>query len=208
MVCDNSIPGENCDSGFANQAFEGLVNWNYLAPSAAPATYVMGLKQSGEENRSWETCYSPNSSVEGAVTIFQGGLPGNTYVVTGVCFNGDDYIWASSIKFKTSVNWSTDDTPGPNQSDTQSFATHEMGHVSGVFLYHVAGITDPLKGCHKGHWDSADTSIYVNCTPVDTSLCPGGGASHTMCEGIPPGTTSRRSLESHDEHTHTVIYGT
>ena len=32
MDCDNSVPGSSCGSGFANEAYAGLRNWNYLAP--------------------------------------------------------------------------------------------------------------------------------------------------------------------------------
>lgn len=204
MRCDDSIPGTNCQSGFANQVYQGFANWTYLAPPQAPASMVMSVLITGEASLTWGTCYGATSS-DGRVSIFRGGIAGAAVATTGDCANGNGDIYASSVKFQDSSPWSTDPSPTNSQLDTQSFATHEFGHVSGVFYFQSG---TPSLDCRGGHWDSKDTNMYANCTKAEASLCDGGANDHTMCAGIPTGTTSRRTPESHDEHTYQVIYGT
>ena len=205
MDCDVSVPGTSCGSGFSDQVWEGLRNWNYLAPVEAPASYVMGLRSTWEDDRTWTYCYGAGAS-DGAITVFHGFIHGSRVLaITGNCLDGDGDIWASSVKFDDSFNWDTDDSVGGNEVDTESVATHEMGHASGVFN---AASQAASKRCRGGHWDTKDTSIYVDCTKVEPSLCDGGADDHSMCEAIPTGTTGRRSPEGHDEHSFQVIYGT
>jgi hypothetical protein len=43
---------------------------------------------------------------------------------------------------------------------------------------------------------------HLGITNVSGNLCDGvSEPRHTMCQGTPPGTTFRRSLEEHDIHT-------
>lgn len=68
-------------------------------------------------------------------------------------------------------------TPSSNLYDLRSVVTHEFGHAMAF----------------SGHFGSSDTACSQS--PI-----------HTMCSGISPGTTYKRTLETHDEHTFTSAY--
>jgi hypothetical protein len=165
----------------------------------------LSFRSGSEDIRTWTYCYGP-STTDGAITVFYAAIAVQHVVaMTGNCLDGSGDILASSIKFDQNRNWNTDNTVGDTEEDTESVATHEMGHASGVFN---AVSQAASKRCRGGHWDTRDTDVYASCTKVEGSLCDGGADDHTMCEAVPTGTTSRRTPEGHDEHSFQVIYGT
>jgi hypothetical protein len=58
-------------------------------------------------------------------------------------------------------------------------------------LWSVAAHEFGHAGGFHDHWEN-----------YDSSLC----GAHTMCKTIPAGTTNRRSLELHDQHTFAIVY--
>ena len=109
----------------------------------------------------------------------------STLAVTNTCKNSgpvDLVIIGFSIVFNTSVNfYNGTGTPMTNQSDLLGTATHEFGHAAGM-----------------GHFADSDVST---CNP-------GGGRHYdnTMCQYLPSGYVTWRTLELHDRHTFLSAY--
>lgn len=89
-------------------------------------------------------------------------------------------ITRSSIRFDdTRSNWyvgSSSSVPS-GQYDLRSVAVHEFGHAGGF----------------SGHWDG----VGEDCT---------GSDRETMCSGLPSGTSYKRSIEAHENHTFDSAY--
>ena len=71
-------------------------------------------------------------------------------------------------------------TPGPGQYDLRSLMRHEFGHATGWVW----------------HFSASDT---LTCNRPTSSI-------HTMCSGLDPGTTYKRSLEYYDMDTFARAY--
>lgn len=84
-------------------------------------------------------------------------------------------------RFNLAINnqkswWGGQGAPGPTQLDVQAVVTHEVGHATGWY----------------GHFDGAGAEC--------------GADPHTMCPSINPGTTAKRTVETHDIHTFLAAY--
>lgn len=90
------------------------------------------------------------------------------------CVQGDTIIKSVIVIDNNGPTWFTGSsaTVPSGSYDLRSAAVHEFGHSVG-FRYHF-------------------TSINTDCE---------GSDMHTMCAGLPSGTSYKRSLESHDAHT-------
>jgi hypothetical protein len=94
------------------------------------------------------------------------------------------YFHSFDVVFNSALKWNMDHTKAPTiaQGDLYSVASHEFGHGMG----------------HWTHWDQGPAA--------DAKICVPGPTIHTMCSTHYPGTTSQRSLATHDVHTFTDAY--
>lgn len=113
---------------------------------------------------------------------------GGTWARAKVCWHTTSETYHTSHQFL--IRFDSDDTwydgtgtPGSNQVDLKSLATHEFGHATGGWLDESSG----------GHWSSS------------SSLCT-DSPRHTMCPSINKGENFMRGLELHDSHTFTGLY--
>ncbi len=98
------------------------------------------------------------------------GLIGNT----AVCATSTT-ITDMTIQLDDDANWYVlSGTPSGSQYDLRSVAIHEFGHANGFF------------GPNSGHFLASDSAC--TSSPI-----------HTMCSGISPGTTYKRTLEFHEK---------
>ena len=87
-----------------------------------------------------------------------------------------------TIQMDDNANWYVlSGTPSGSQYDLRSVTIHEFGHANGFF------------GPNNGHFLASDS--VCTTSPI-----------HTMCSGISPGTTYKRTLESHETSLLTAGY--
>lgn len=116
------------------------------------------------------------------VWVFSIGIPtADNPAIVNIC--GEGTILVATIRFDTGIGdwYKGTGSPGASEYDLLSVSTHEIGHVYGFgtpFIEHFSGSTD----------------------------CPNSAARQTMCQGTVIGKTWKRTLESHDIHTHQAAY--
>lgn len=195
MRCDASMPGGACGSGFVDQAYDGLRTWNGLAPVGGDNYWAVSSKTTWEDDATYTQCPGPWSDF--TVGTFYESIDGtgDVLAVAGLCTNANGKITQARIRFDSAENWDTNGTVTESEHDTRGVSAHEIGHGAGIFR------SNDSTTCRKGHWDGG--AANNQCAPT---LCTGAD-SHTMCKSLPVGATRWRSLEPHDEHTFTTVFG-
>lgn len=117
-----------------------------------------------------------------AIWVISRSLPDGTLGTESTCVSSTAIV-RSVISFDDdfSTTWyfgSSTSVPS-GEHDFLSVSVHEFGHASGF----------------AGHWSSTDSS--TNCSTT---------SRHTMCSGLPTGTSYKRSLEFHDIHVIEAAY--
>lgn len=104
------------------------------------------------------------------------GRVGNTYTCGGVT------LTAFAVLLHPDANWYVGSgTPSGSEYDLRSRVVHELGHANG------------FHGPNDGHFPADDT--VCTTSPI-----------HTMCSGATPGTTYRRTLETHEKDLFAAAY--
>lgn len=117
-------------------------------------------------------------------TVWLLTYPISPLAIEATCI-GETSILRSVIRFdETRNNWyvGSSSTVPSGQFDLRSVAVHEFGHAG--------GFSSPEN---NGHWDGVDE----DCT---------GSDRETMCSATPDGTSYRRSIEEHENHTFDSAY--
>lgn len=167
---DENFPGAN----FRDRSEDGAGQWNELVSD------MRFRREAGSVPFAPLNC----ERLRNANALFWGNIDGtpaigdNTLAFTTVCPDSNGNNYAFSMKFDSSENWHTGtSSPGANEFDFWSVATHEFGHAAG-----------------SEHFQKS------------SSVCDLGPDRETMCQGTTSGTVSRRSLEEHDRHTYNAAY--
>ena len=103
---------------------------------------------------------------------------------TNLCTDSGTITRAAIRLDDTRSNWyvgSSSNVPS-NQYDLRSVIVHEFGHAGGF-----------LPSTNDGHWDG----VGEDCTGTDRE---------TMCGGLPRGTSYKRTIELHENHTFDSAY--
>ena len=167
---------------------DGAAAWTAITPTTFTYNEVSTILATTEptqcpysENNGlwWDTidgAYVPGSNPP------QGAVAGRTLMCV---FNADRTKLAGfQIRFDVAENWYFGTgSPGSNQIDFASVATHELGHAAG----------------HTYHWDDPGFNETVLCGPSDP-------ARETMCASTVLGQSVQRTLGGHDRHTFDETY--
>ncbi len=123
--------------------------------------------------------------------VWKGAVSDPYYALTGWCVKSGEtsHMKSFQMKFRDGINWyAGTGTPGSNELDLWSGATHEFGH--GV------GQTSGPNG--YGHWDEAGDP---NSSLCDYTSYP----THVMCYKLLPGEITN-APKIHDRHTFQSAY--
>lgn len=170
----------NTYGGVANQA-----GWTMMTMSDDPWNAVSGawfdFAYGGRDNSvTWTgnvcTMPSPRAWVI-TYNVSPLGMIGNTHKC-----GTSTTLTAMTIQLDDDANWYVSTgTPSGSQYDLLSVAIHEFGHANG------------FAGPNQGHFPANDTACTTS--PI-----------HTMCAGISPGTTYKRTLEVYEKSLFSAAY--
>jgi len=189
----SQVPGDDANGAFGDRTAEGGQKWNAIGIGGND----MHFRRNGvvANYNPFDDCSNIPDYKNG---IHYRSLPGGAIGITSLCTSpglfSNVYIDSFQISFESSENWykqdATSGIPGW-QTDLESVAAHEFGHVVGGWL------------------DAGPYSHYTNA--VNAAICPNppSNVTQTMCAGgdnSATGQTWRRSLEEHDIDVFQLAY--